>query len=122
MWSGHGGYTVESSSQASAVAEEFQRVAFGELRLSNLGFDSETGPGWSIGASQQDCVDPFQRTITLGIDTAACKIVVPANHPAARGYLKDSLLGCACSTAGQGVRPWKENPVHFGYSRKANGH
>ena len=31
------------------------------------------------------------------------KTVVPANHPAARGYLvhKDSLLGCAYSTAGR---------------------
>ena len=41
--------------------------------------------------------------LTFGIDTVACKTVVPANHPAARGYLvhKDSLLGCAYSTAGR---------------------
>ena len=31
--SGHGGYTEESSSQASAAAEEFQLAAFGELHL-----------------------------------------------------------------------------------------
>ena len=37
------------------------------------------------------------------IDTAACKTVVPPNHPAARGFLvhKDLLLGCANSTAGR---------------------
>ena len=37
----------------------------------------------------------------FGIDTAACKTVVAAHHPAARGYLvhKDSL--CAYSTAGR---------------------
>ena len=41
--------------------------------------------------------------MTFGIDTAACNIVVLAHHPAARGYLihKDSLLGCAYSTASQ---------------------
>ena len=34
------------------------------------------------------------RTVTFGIDTAACKTVVPANHTAAREYLihKDSSL------------------------------
>ena len=52
---------------------------------------------------QHERLDPSQRTVTFGIGTAACKTVVPANHPAARGYLvhKDSLLGCAYSTAGR---------------------
>ena len=56
-----------------------------------------------IESFQHDRLDPSQRTITFGIDTAACKTVVPANHPAARGYLvhKDSLLGCAYSTVGR---------------------
>ena len=48
-------------------------------------------------------LDPSQRTITFGIDTIACKTVVPAHHPATRGYLihKESLLGCACISAGR---------------------
>ena len=47
--------------------------------------------------------DLSQRTVTFGVDTAACKTVVPTNHPATRGYLvhKDSLLGRAHSTAGR---------------------
>ena len=46
-------------------------------------------------------LDLSHRTITFGIDTAACKTVVPANHPAAHGYLihTDSLLGCAYGAA-----------------------
>ena len=50
-----------------------------------------------------DRLDHSQRDITFGIDTAACQTVVPANHLAARGYLvhKESLLGCASSTAGR---------------------
>ena len=52
---------------------------------------------------QHDRLDPSQRTVTFGIDTAACKTVVPPNHHGTRGYLvhKDSLLGCAYSTAGR---------------------
>ena len=48
-------------------------------------------------------MDSSHRTITFGIASAACKTVVPANHPAARGYLihKDSCLGCAYSSAGK---------------------
>ena len=56
--------------KASAVAEEFQPATVGERRLSNLGFDNEKE--WNIGAFQHDRVDPSQRTITFGIDTAAC--------------------------------------------------
>ena len=54
-----------------------------------------------IESFRHDRLDLSQRTITFGIDTAACKTVVPTNHPAARGYLvhKDSVLGCAYSTA-----------------------
>ena len=70
------------------------------FRLSNLGYVQR------IESFQYDRLDPSRRTITFGIDTAACKTVVPY-HPATRWYLvhKDSLLGCAYSTAGrrQGV-------------------
>ena len=47
-----------------------------------------------IESFQLDRLDPSQRTITIGIDTAACETVVPANYLAARGYLvhKDSHL------------------------------
>ena len=64
---------------------------------SNLGFVKHNE------SFQHERSDPSQRTITFGIDTAACKTVVPTNHPAARGYLghKDFLLGCAYSTAGR---------------------
>ena len=64
---------------------------------SNLGCDKHNE------SFQHVELDPSQRTITFGIDTAACKTVVSANHPAARGYLvhKDSLPGCAYSTAGR---------------------
>ena len=56
-----------------------------------------------IESFQHERLGPSQRTVTFGIDTSACKTVVPANHPAARGYLvhKDFLLGCAYSTAGR---------------------
>ena len=56
-----------------------------------------------VESFQHERLDPSQRTITFGIDTAACKTVVLADHRAARGYLvhKDSLLGCAYSTVGR---------------------
>ena len=54
---------------------------FGELRLSNFGSHSEKGPEWSIGSFQWDRADPSQRTITFGIDTAACKTVGPSSTP-----------------------------------------
>ena len=63
--------------------------------------DSNLGYVKHIEFFQHDRLEPSRRTITFGVDTAACKTVVLANHPAARGYLvhKDSLLGCACSIA-----------------------
>ena len=96
-WQKDDWYTADSNSQASAAAEEFQDASFGELRLSSFGFAKHTE------SFQLDRLDPSQRTITFGIDTTACKTVVPANHAATRGYLihKDSLLGCAYSTAGR---------------------
>ena len=89
--------TADSNSQTSAAAEEFQHASVGDLRLSNLGFVKH------IASFQHDRLNPSQRTITFGIDTAACKTVVPDNLPASRGHLvhKDSLLGCAYSTAGR---------------------
>ena len=66
---------------------------------------------------------PPQRTITFGICTAPCETAVPANHPAARGYLVHKVSSRMCvqhCRQGQGVRPRKENPVHFGCIRKAN--
>ena len=66
--------TADSSSRASAAAEEFQHAFFGELRLSNLGSAKHIEP------FQPDWSDPSQRTITFGIDTAACKTVVLANQ------------------------------------------
>ena len=89
--------TTLVSGRTKKRREEFQHASFGELRLSNWSF-----PG-RIEAFQPDRVDPSQRTITFGIDTSACKAVVPATRPAARGYLirKVSLLGCAYSTAGK---------------------
>ena len=96
-WRDDDWYAADSNSQTSAAAEEFQHASVGDLRLSNLGFVKH------IESCQHDRLDSSQRTITFGIDTAACKTVVPANHPAARGYVvhKDSLLGCAYSTAGR---------------------
>ena len=72
------------------------------MRLSVTG-DSRIWVLSKIESVQHDRLDPSQRTITFGIDTAACKTVVFSKHPAARGYLvhKDSLLGCAYSTAGR---------------------
>ena len=72
--------TAESSSQASAAAEEFQHASFGELRLSKFGVANY------IDSFQLDRPDPSQRTITFGIDTAACTTVFLAQYPAARGY------------------------------------
>ena len=47
--------------------------------------------------------------ITFGVDTAACRTVVPGNHPAARGYRVhwDSGAGVPCSTAGKSM-VWDE--------------
>ena len=70
-------------------------------------------------------LDLSQRTITFGIDTAACKTVVLANHPAAHGYLirKVSLLGCAYSTAGKDkVYDQGKRILHLGCIRKVDGH
>ena len=48
-----------------------------------------------------DRSDPSHRWITFGIDSAACKTVVPSEHPAARGYRthSDRLTGSKYSTA-----------------------
>ena len=75
-WRDDDWYTADSNSQTSAAAEEFQHASV-------------------IESFEHDRLDFSQRTVTFGIDTAACNIVVLANHPAARGYLvhKDSLLG-----------------------------
>ena len=45
----------------------------------------------------------FTANYHIWFNTAACKTVVLTNHLATRGYLvhKDSLLGCAYSTAGR---------------------
>ena len=53
--------------------------------------------------------DQSNRTITFGVDTAACRTVVPGNHPAARGYRVhwDSGAGVLYSTAGKSV-VWDE--------------
>ena len=61
--------TADSNSQTLAAAEEFQHASTGDLRLSNLGFVAHTE------SFQHDRLDPSQRTITFGIDTAACKTV-----------------------------------------------
>ena len=47
--------------------------------------------------------------ITFGVDTAACRTVVPGNHPAARGYRVhwDSGAGVPYSTAGKSM-VWDE--------------
>ena len=96
-WRDDDWYTADSNSQTSAAAEKFQHASDGDLRLSILGFVKH------IKSFQHDRLDLSQRTITFGMDTAACKTAVPANHPAARGSLvhKDSLLGCAYSFAGR---------------------
>ena len=49
------------------------------------------------------------RKITFGVDTAACRTVVPGNHPAARGYRGhwDSGAGVPYSTAGKSM-VWDE--------------
>ena len=73
-WRDDDWYTADSNSQTSAAAEEFQHASVGDLRLSNLGFVKY------IESFQHDRLDPSQRTITFGIDTAACKTVIPANH------------------------------------------
>ena len=87
------GEKMTGTQQSRVLKHQQQLKNFnGELRLSNFGFASH------IESFKLDRLDPSQRTITFGIDTAACKTVVPAHHPA-RGYLihKDSLLGCAYS-------------------------
>ena len=58
-----------------------------------------------------DETDQSNRTITFGVDTAACRTVVLGNHPAARGYRVhwDSGAGVLYSTAGNSV-VWDEGP------------
>ena len=53
--------------------------------------------------------DQSNRKITFGVDTAACRTVVPGNHPAAKGYRVhwDSGAGVPYSTAGKSV-VWDE--------------
>ena len=80
--------------------------------------DSNLGHVKHSESVQHDRLDLSRRTVTFGIDTAACKTVVVTNHPAKRGSLvhKDSLFGCAYSTAGRdkvyGQR--KKDLVHLG--------
>ena len=75
------------------LAESHSVRSVGDLRLSKLGYVKH------IESFQHDRWDPSQRTITFGIDTAACKTVVPTNRTAT--CHKDSPLGCAYSTAGR---------------------
>ena len=53
--------------------------------------------------------DQSRRTITFGIDTAACRTVIPPSHPAARGYKVhwDAETGVPYSTAGKSM-VWDE--------------
>ena len=105
-------FTAEPGSQASAAAEEFQHESFGELRLSSESF-------------QRDRLDASQRTITFGIDTAACTTVVLAHHRGGRVLDSPRFLPRMCvqdCRQRQSVRPRKENFVHLGWIRKASGH
>ena len=68
-WRDDDWYTADSNSQSSAAAEEFQHASVGDLRFSNLGFVEH------IESLQHERLDPSRRTITFGIDTAACKTV-----------------------------------------------
>ena len=53
--------------------------------------------------------DKGRRTITFGVDTAACRTVIPPSHPATRGYVThwDSESGVPYSTAGKSM-VWDE--------------
>ena len=118
-WRDDDWYTADSNSQTAAAAEEFQHASIGDLRHSNFGFVKH------IESFQTDRLNSSQRTITYGIDTAACKTVVHVKHPAARGYLiqKDSLLGCAYSIAGRDkvYDQGKRILSIFDGNKKANG-
>ncbi|MCH2137401.1 MAG: PQQ-like beta-propeller repeat protein, partial [Phycisphaerales bacterium] len=72
-----------------------------------VGGNDDKGNEHSIGAFESVDVrsDRSRRSITFGVDTAACRTVVPASHPAARGYRlhKDAESGAAYSTAGKSL-------------------
>ena len=72
-WRDDDWYTADSNSQTSVAAEEVQHALVGDLRLENLGCVKH------IESSQRERLDLSRRTITFGIDTAACKTVVPTN-------------------------------------------
>ena len=63
----------------------------------------------SVGQAVEVTSDKRCRQITFGIDTAACRTVVLARHPATRGYrcLCDAAAGAQYSTAGKSV-VWDE--------------
>ena len=61
--------------RTSAAAEEFQHASVCDLRLSNLGFVQH------IECFQHERLDPSQRTITFGTDTAACKNCCSCHSP-----------------------------------------
>ena len=102
-WRDDDWFTADSVSHILAAAEEFQHASVGDLRLSNLDFVKH------IESFQHERLDLSRRTITFGIDTAGCKTVVLANHPAACESLvhKDSLLGCAYCV--KSILPTTEN-------------
>ena len=86
-------WTKAGQAQGSAQKEGANLEQLGGLSFCELGLEM-------AGTAERD--DPTDREITFGVDTAACKTVVPSKHPAARGYVvhRDSLTGTEYTTAG----------------------
>ena len=105
-----GAWQNESSSGA-ALAQERGISMLGGLGICELAQTQTANWGLeSLGLEAVDVrSDRSRRTITFGVDTAACRTVVPASHPAARGYRvhSDSEKGAPYATAGKSL-VWDE--------------
>jgi hypothetical protein len=80
----------------------------GGLSLCEVGnVNDDNDEGYALEAVGFEAIDTrsdqSRRTITFGVDTAACRTVVPKTHPATRGYNvhRDAESGVPYSTAGK---------------------
>ena len=99
----------EWTSTASSSQQAAPTTGGSIQMLGGLDFCAVEKWDWNCMEAINVRTDQSNRKITFGVDTAACRTVVPGNHPAARGHRVhwDSGAGVPCSTAGKSM-VWDE--------------
>ena len=90
------------------IENRFQNEMMNDHKIENWVQNELTDSIEYVGQAVSVRSDTRHRQITFGIDTAACRTVVPARHPATRHRCHwDTEAGVQCSTAGKSVM-WDE--------------